>query len=486
VARGVQLAVGIAAGALLGLAAARWWPARAPETPGVSPPTPGALAPAPVPGEAPAWQTHFAQLAKRAAPGVVNVHTSRTLSRTLQPGFPFPGFERFFGVPAPGAAPEEERFTVPSLGSGFVISADGLIVTNHHVVDGVDRITVSFSDGREAEATVVGQDPLTDIALIRVSDLEGLTPLELGDSDAVQPGDWVVAIGNPFGLGHTVTAGIVSAKGREIGAGPYDDFIQTDAAINPGNSGGPLLDLQGRVVGINTAINPRANTIGFAVPINIAKQILPQLESAGRVTRGWLGASVQRITPELAEAMKLASRAGAVVTMVVPGGPAAKAGLRSGDVIVGFAGKPLADVAELPRAVAAAAPGTRLPLEVLREGERVTLEVEIGELSAPGAAPRRAEAPGGARDLGLRVQDLSPELRERLGVVESGGVLVEAVEPGSPADVAGLAPGDVVLEVDQATVSDAADLDARLRAAGGRVLFLVQRGPDVFFAVLKR
>ncbi len=426
--RSAQLALGLVLGATLGLAAARLWPMATLPVPsdGGDLPVP---APAPSlepPGMAP-WHSHFAKLAKRVAPGVVNVTTSRTVSRTLQPGLPFPSLERFFGGPAPRLQPERERYTVPAQGSGFVISADGLIVTNNHVVEDVDRITVKFLDGREAEAEVVGTDRKTEIALVRVSGLDGLHSLELGDSEQVLPGDWVLAIGNPFGLEHTVTVGIVSAKGREIGTGPYDDYIQTDAAINPGNSGGPLIDIRGRVIGINTAINPLANTIGFAIPTSIARVVIPQLERDGRVTRGWLGVGVQRISQEIAETLGLESRKGALVSQVTPGGPADTAGLRRGDVIVSLDGKPIDDLIELPRAVAKAPLGSTVTLGVLREGQRFTAEVEIGKLEEPEPAPPVASRQSGARDFGLRVGELTPALRERLGVGEPGGVVIEAV-----------------------------------------------------------
>ncbi len=261
--------------------------------------------------------SRFAILAREVAPGVVNVHTSKTVVQSFPDlGFPFGDlfgdlFGERFGQPrGPRQRPAPRRFTVPSLGTGFVISDEGLIVTNNHVVEGVEKIEVVFSDGTRCEAEVVGTDPKTDVALIRAQADRTYVPLALGDSDALLPGDWVIAIGNPFGLDHTVTAGIVSATGRDIGQGPYDDFIQTDAAINPGNSGGPLLNLAGEVIGINTAINPQANTIGFAVPINMVKEILPQLEEKGHVLRGWLGVGVQPVTPELADALDLETRGG--------------------------------------------------------------------------------------------------------------------------------------------------------------------------------
>ena len=465
--RAAQIAFGLVLGVAIGLAAVLFEREEQAASLGRTPPE---------------WQTHFSELAKRVAPGVVNVHTSRTVSRTFTPGLPFPNLDRFFGVP--GQKPKEERETIPSLGSGFLISQDGLIVTNDHIVDGVDRITVIFNDGREVEATTVGRDPKTDIALVRVA-MQGLQPLELGDSDQVQPGDWVVAIGNPFGLDHTVTVGIVSAKGREIGTGPYDDYIQTDAAINPGNSGGPLLDLQGRVVGINTAINPRANTIGFAVPINIARTIIPQLERDGTVTRGWLGAGVQRITPEIAEAFGLASREGALVAQVVPGGPAARGGLRRGDVVLSIDGRPITEIRELPRAVSNAPVGSTVALGIRRDGQEAQLQLVVGRLEEP-AAPGLAAAPPGTQDFGLRVADVSDSLRQRLGLREPGGVVISEVEPGGPADTAGLRRGDVLLEVDRQPVREPAQLDAILSQAGDGVLVLAQRGRQSLFLALRR
>ncbi|UCE86541.1 MAG: trypsin-like peptidase domain-containing protein, partial [Deltaproteobacteria bacterium] len=284
--------------------------------------------------DAPTALPSLADLAERISPAVVNINTSKTV---LHRGFQNP-FEEFFGIPRqPFGGPRE--FKAESLGSGFVISADGFILTNNHVVGDVDSITVTFSDGKEIEAEIVGRDPKTDVALIRVQAEEPLHALPLGDSDAVRPGDWVVAIGNPFGFEHTVTAGIVSGKHRIIGQGSYDDFIQTDAAINPGNSGGPLINLAGEAIGINTAINPRANTMGFAVPVNMAKSILPQLRAKGHAVRGWLGVGIQKITPELVETLELEDDKGALVSQVFDDSPAAKAGFERSDVIVEFDGK---------------------------------------------------------------------------------------------------------------------------------------------------
>ncbi len=429
----------------------------------------------------------FADLAEGASPAVVNIRTSRKPSREQQRRVP-PGFEEFFGGPG---GPFEEFFGGPreSAGSGFVISTDGYIVTNDHVIKDVDKILVAFEDGRELEAEVVGRDPKTDIALIKVEPEGDLQALPLGNSEGVRPGDWVVAIGNPFGLEHTVTAGIVSAKHRIIGAGSYDDFIQTDAAINPGNSGGPLINLQGEVIGINTAINPRANTIGFAVPINMAKTILPQLRATGSVTRGWLGVVIQGINEELAEQFELEDKSGALVSKVEPSGPADEAGIRRGDVIVQFNGKPVEEMQRLPRLVAETPVGTEAEVVIVRDGKRKTLDVEIGRF--PDSATQLARGPAtpeekAAEAYGLRVQDLTPDVASQLGVEEDAGVVITGVQRGSPAGAAGLRRGDVIVEVDKEEVNDVDALQERLGAADAGVLLLVRRGENNLYVAMKR
>ena len=437
---------------------------------------------APPPAGAPG---SFADLAERVSPAVVNIQTSRTLEPGPQFRHPL---EEFFGPPF------EEFFrqprNVPSLGTGFLISPDGYIVTNNHVIEDVDKIEVHFKNGTVREASIVGRDPETDIALIRVDSAEGgdLPFLALGDSDSVRPGDWVVAVGNPFGLEHTVTAGIVSAKHRRINADPgprrFDDFIQTDAAINPGNSGGPLIDLRGEVIGINTAINPRANTIGFAVPVNMAKGILPQLRSTGRVSRGWLGVYIQAIDEDTAELLGLDSKKGALVSKVDPRGPAADAGVQQGDVIVEFNGETVGEMDELPKLVASAPVGTKARLKVLRKGKEKSLTVELGELEATAqVAQVEPETKPGA--YGLQVRTVTPEIAQELGLDEPEGVVVGTVEPGSPAEKAGLRRGDVILEVNQESIDDAAEFREALEEAERGALLLVSRGGAQIYVPLK-
>jgi serine protease Do len=265
-------------------------------------------------------------------------------------------------------------------GSGVIFRADGYILTNYHVVDGADQVLVTLNNEQEYQAHVVGRDPKTDLAVLRIQASEALPVATLGDSDALQVGDWVVAIGNPFGLDHTVTAGIVSAKGRVIGAGPYDDFIQTDASINPGNSGGPLLNMRGEVVGINTAIVPNGQGIGFAIPINTAKPLIPQLVSTGKVTRGYLGLNMQTLTPALTQTLKLSDRKGALVSEVTPGSPAAKAGLQRGDVIVTFDGKQVESAHDLATLVAATPVGKNVSVMILRDGNKQTVPLTVGRM----------------------------------------------------------------------------------------------------------
>src|SRR5574341_497828 len=323
----------------------------------------------------------FADLAEKLAPSVVNIKVTKA-ERVMGPeGFtpdsPFGEFfQHFFGEMPPG--PRE--FRQQGAGSGFIIGQDGLIVTNNHVVEAAKEVTVTLATKEEFPAKIIGRDPKTDIALVKIHPKGRLPVAALGDSDRLRVGDWVVAIGNPFGLSNTVTAGIVSAKGRVIGAGPYDDFIQTDASINPGNSGGPLFNMQGEVVGINTAIMASGQGIGFAVPVNLAKNLLPQLEARGEVTRGYLGVNIQAITPALAKSLNLKGNKGALVGEVTKGAPADAAGLKRGDVIVAFDGREVAEVHNLPPLVAATPVGKEVAITILRNGAEQTLRITVGKM----------------------------------------------------------------------------------------------------------
>jgi serine protease Do len=496
---GTSVGIGIVAGCATGLALAFSGVISAPPAATAeSPPLPAAAASAGVESGAEpdalvvgdGRHSRFAVLARQVSAGVVNVHTSKTVTQSLPDFGPFGGLFGQRGNPgAPFEAPQPRQFTVPSLGSGFVISADGLIVTNNHVVADVSKIEIVFADGTRSDAEVVGTDPKTDIALVRAKATRQYDALPLGDSSALLPGDWVVAVGNPFGLDHTVTAGIVSAMGRDIGQGPYDDFIQTDAAINPGNSGGPLLNLDGEVIGINSAINPQANTIGFAVPINMAKDILPQLEKHGKVVRGWLGVAVQPVTAELADALELETQQGALVAQVTPGSPAAKAGIERGDVIVGFAGKPIEKMRELPRAVAAAAPGTKADIEILRDGKRQKKSIVIEQLKDEKQAARTQAEPSddqGSTAFGFDISEVPDELRRELDLGKTGAAVISRLYPGGSAESENLRVGDVITEIDRKPVKDAMDAENRLRAAGDKVLVAIQREEATFLTVLKR
>ncbi|MHB8770794.1 MAG: DegQ family serine endoprotease [Syntrophales bacterium] len=423
---------------------------------------------------------NFSELAERARSGVVNIQVTKKVTSAAfgnPPGNPFGDFFGPFGGNPPGRKQQ-------GIGSGFIMNREGYILTNNHVVEGADRIKVKLAEGKELDGKVVGRDPKTDLALVKVEPGVNLRPLALGNSDNLKVGNWVVAVGSPFGLEQTVTAGIVSAKGRVIGSGPYDDFIQTDASINPGNSGGPLINMQGEVVGINTAIIASGQGIGFAIPINMAKEIALQLQEKGHVTRGLIGVNIQDVTPELAKSFGLKESSGALVAQVTPGGPADKAGIEQGDVIVEFDGKPVADSKELPRIVAATPVGKTVTMKVSRDGKEVLCRTTVGELeeqdtAKPTAAPARAP-------LGLAVQDLTPQFAREHGMKGSGGVIVTAVEPGSAAAEASLRRGDVIREVNRQPVANAADFKRKIEqaTAGQSILLLIQRGQNSLFAAV--
>jgi len=429
----------------------------------------------------------FSHLAKKASPSVVNISTVKVIKGGRQVPLPFgPNdpfrefFERFFGDQAP------RDFKQRSLGTGFIIDKQGFILTNNHVVEQTDEIKVTLNDKTEFDAKIIGRDPKTDLALIRIESDHPLTPLPLGDSDKLEVGDWVIAIGNPFGLGHTVTAGIVSAKYRRIGAGAYDNFIQTDASINPGNSGGPLLNTSGEVVGVNSAILSQSGGsvgIGFAIPINMAKDLLPQLKK-GKVVRGWLGVMIQEITPELKDKLNLKEERGALVGDVVAEGPADKAGIKRGDVIVSFDGKEISEANDLPFIVASTPVGKTVTVEVIRIGKKEHFQVQIEELKEE----REAQVVSEARpNLGLTVREITPELARNFGLSEASGIVVVQVQNNTAAQEAGLAPGDIILEIDQVPVKDLEQFNQMIGAykVGDTILFLVERRGSTLYLTLK-
>ncbi len=432
---------------------------------------------------------NFSSLAEKVRPGVVNIQVVKKIKNTQFGFHQFQGnpfgdtspFEDFFGRFFQGNPPR--NFEQKGVGSGFIISRDGYILTNNHVVDNADEIKVSLADGKEYKGKVVGRDPKTDLAVVKIEGASDLHALKLGNSDDLKVGNWVVAVGSPFGLEQTVTAGIVSAKGRVLGSGPYDNFIQTDASINPGNSGGPLINMNGEVVGINTAIIANGQGIGFAIPINTAKDIAPQLEQKGHVTRGWLGVGIQEVTPALAKSFGIKEGKGALVAQVMPGGPAEKAGIEQGDVIVNFDGKEIASSKDLPRIVAATPIGKTVTVKLLRDGKAVDQQVKVGEMEEKGE--RVANAPS-RKSLGIAVQNLTPEIANELGVKKERGVVVTQVEPGSPAAEAGIQTGDVVQEVNRKPVNSVDDFIQKVDKAkdGDSVLLLIQRGKNNLFAAV--
>ena len=439
----------------------------------------------------PAAPGSFSQLAKKASLSVVNISTVKIIKGGKRAPMPFGApfgpddpfrdfFERFFRDQIP------KDFRQQSLGSGFVIDKNGFILTNNHVVEATDEIRVKLADEREFTAKIVGRDPKTDLALIRIEADQPLIPLPLGNSDKLEVGDWVVAIGNPFGLEATVTAGIVSAKYRDIGAGSYDNFIQTDASINPGNSGGPLLNTAGEVIGINSAILSRSGGsigIGFAIPINMAKDILPQLKQ-GKVVRGWLGVMIQKITPDLKDKLSLKDEKGALVADVTAGGPAEEAGIKRGDVIVSFDSKEIKEMHDLPYIVASTPVGKKVTVEVIRKGKKKSFQVKTGELEEGEEPEIESKA---APELGLVVKEITPELARSFRLPETSGLVVVQVENNSPAGEAGMRPGDIVLEVDQIPMKNLAQFNLKIKEynAGDTVLFLLNRRGSTLYLTLK-
>ena len=445
----------------------------------------------------------FADLAEGVSPSVVNITTSNVIAASAEgepmvpKGSPFEElFKDFMEENGQGEAPSEPR-REEALGSGFVISADGYIVTNNHVIEGADEISIEFFSGERLDAKLVGTDPKTDIALLKVESAEPLPFVAFGDSDAMRVGDWVMAMGNPLGQGFSVSAGIVSARGREL-SGTYDDFIQTDAAINKGNSGGPLFNMEGQVIGVNTAIlSPTGGSIGigFSMGSNVVTKVVDQLKEFGETRRGWLGVRIQDVTPDVAEAIGLADAKGALITDV-PDGPAKDAGLLAGDVILTFNGTAVDDVRDLTRNVADSPIGEAVPVVVMRDGAQVTIDVTLGrretaegetELAAvPQDTP---EAPQVTEVLGLTLAPVDDALSEQFALPPNAtGVVVTAVDVASEAYAKGLREGDVITEAGQKKVADVADLSDRVAEAldAGRksLLLLVRTNGDPRFVAL--
>ncbi|MEM9735373.1 MAG: DegQ family serine endoprotease [Pseudomonadota bacterium] len=450
----------------------------------------------------------FADLAERLSPAVVNISTSQTVDRGQQRGGQVPEdfqdlFRDFFNRrPGQGGpAPRE----VQSLGSGFVISAEGIVVTNNHVIEDADEIQVNFADGTSLEATLIGTDDKTDIAVLKVEPDAPLPFVQFGDSAVARVGDWVLAIGNPFGLGGSVSAGIISARNRDIQAGPYDDFIQTDAAINRGNSGGPLFNMDGEVIGVNTAIiSPTGGSIGigFSVPANLAKNVVDQLQQFGETRRGWLGVRIQQVNDEMADALGLPSASGALVADVTPGGPAEAGGVEAGDVILKFDGKDVEEMRDLPRMVAETPVGKAVRVVVFRRGKTQPVTVDRGRL-AGSVADASATAPvpqpdnsdreprqTALEDLGMVISPVDDSTRREFNLSDQvSGVVIASVAPGGPAAEKGIQPGDVIVEVTQEPVATPAEVEDRIEAVRdeGRstVLLLIQSGGDLRFVPVK-
>ena len=462
----------------------------------------------------------FADLAAKLLPAVVNISSTQTIKPDrggnggnsgnragpdlpqIPPGSPFEEFFKDFldrnqrGQGQPQALPRQQT----SLGSGFIIDPSGLIVTNNHVIEDADDITVTLQDDTNFKAEVVGRDTKTDLALLRVKSQKPLPSVKFGDSDQTRVGDWVLAIGNPFGLGGSVTAGILSARAREINAGPYDDFLQTDASINRGNSGGPMFNMNGEVIGINTAIySPSGGSIGigFAIPANLAKPVIDQIKQYGHPRRGWLGVNIQSVTDEIAESLGLDKPRGALIASVHDGGPAQQAGIQPGDVVLSFDGKDVVDMRHLPRIVAETPIDKSVKVTVWRKRKEVVLDVKVGELQEEAqqtaATDKEKPAPRAidtVKALGLSLANLTPELRERYSLADDvAGVVITEIDATGPASDKGIRAGDVVVEVAQDNVKTTDQMLAKIDEAkkSGRksVLLLVDRQGDLRFVAVK-
>ena len=452
----------------------------------------------PVPADVDRLSEAFREAAKRVKPAVVAVATSQTVAAPMSPsgdlGDEF--MRRFFGLepdegPSPRGRGQARKFQRQGLGSGVIVDSGGYILTNNHVVEGADEILVHLADGREFKAKVVGTDPPTDIAVIQVK-AANLPVAALGSSEKAEVGDWVLAIGAPFGLEQTVTAGIISATGRSnVGITDYEQFLQTDCAINPGNSGGPLVNMRGQVIGINTAIASRSGGymgVGFAVPIDLAHEVMKRIRQTGHVTRGWMGVGIQRLTPELAESMKLKTDQGVLVSQIFEGGPADKAGIKAGDAIIELNGKPVKTPSELQNTVAWLAPGAKTDVVILRDGKRQTLKVTVDKRpEQPEALAAAPGAPANLKDLGIEVGPVTPEAEQRYGYKRGQGVLITDVDPSGTGAVAGLRPGMLILQAAGQKVTSIAELREALgKADPAKGLPLLVRAGDRQMYVLIR
>ncbi len=448
----------------------------------------------------------FSAVFKEVLPAVVNISTTARVDNRhglRMPGWPQGSpfekhFREFFEDGSPNAVPRRPHGKMTSLGSGFVVDPDGYVVTNNHVIADASRITVTIQNGESVEAEVVGRDAKTDLALLKIEVDEPLPFVAWGDSDRATVGDWVLTVGNPFGLGGTVTAGIISARGRDIHSGPFDDFLQIDAPINRGSSGGPAFDVNGRVIGVNTAIfSPNGGNvgIGFAIPASVAEPVIAELKANGEVRRGWLGVEIQKVTPEIAESLGLETAEGALVARVRPGGPADEAGIQQGDLILRFDGTKVARIRDLPRIVAGTAAGSTVEIELLRKSESTTVTATIGRMKNEqrhaDAGPERS-GPGRVvlEDLGLTVASLTPEARQHYGIADAleGAVVVAVAEDGTAAKN-NLRRGDVIIGVDQSRVSSADDVAAKVENIRNQerpaILMLIDRGGEQRFVALE-
>lgn len=444
-----------------------------------------------------ALPTSFADLAEKQGPTVVNVYTTKIIKAQGNMRFFGPGgqqqqlpdlFQRFFNMP-PNQGYHMQPQKRQSLGSGVIVSKDGYILTNNHVVENADEIRVRIANHEEYEAKLIGRDKMSDLALIKIKPKHPLTFVKMGDSDILRVGDWVVAIGNPFGLEQTVTAGIVSGKGRSLGGGAYDNFIQTDASINPGNSGGPLFNLAGEMVGINTAIFSRSGGnigIGFAIPVNMAKSVMQQLKENGSVTRGWLGVQIQTVNQDIAEQFGLDRPYGALIGGVEKDSPAAKAGLKEGDIITKFKGQEIAQMTMLPTLVSQSRVGEKVHLTIFRNGTEKKITVTLGKLKGH-SLDSGQEDNQQLQKLGLSVQELTPEIADSLGLDTKKGVVISGVERGSVAAMAGLQQGDLIMEINRQPIEGINDFNRVMTKEGHakKILFLIKRHKGSHFVVLR-